>query len=246
MSSVKTHRDEFVRLARNNDKAGCLEYINLHDDFYDAMVNNYNWTDVLQEVCKYKLAEVATALIDKKCYLAHQDKWGYTAIMYACCNDLNDIVTYIIDKSTTIMTRSTDQGVSEIMYLCMCDDENNVMKMMDHGYDIYHKSHRNESLFTVAIKRNSKQIVKKLIDIDTDFIEQFNTLYHTHDRKKGDFYNDIAKYCVGKRNAYKHEIIATMNDASSTNMLYRSFHTTYAVQLVDIICDFLILPVIKS
>ncbi|AYV79850.1 MAG: hypothetical protein Faunusvirus64_3 [Faunusvirus sp.] len=49
------------------------------------------------------------------------------------------------------------------------------------------------------------------------------------------------KYCVDKRDAYKNKIIATMNDVSPTNMLYQSFHTTYAVELVDIICDFILL-----
>ncbi|AYV79853.1 MAG: hypothetical protein Faunusvirus64_6, partial [Faunusvirus sp.] len=36
-------------------------------------------------------------------------------------------------------------------------------------------------------------------------------------------------------------IIDAMNDASPANVLYRSFHTTYAVELVDIICDFILL-----
>ncbi|AYV79587.1 MAG: hypothetical protein Faunusvirus25_5 [Faunusvirus sp.] len=112
--------------------------------------------------------------------------------------------------------------------------------MIDYGYDIYYKNISKESLFTVATHYRLTEIVQKLIDINTDFIEEFNILYHL-DHVKDEFYNNIIKYCVDKRGIIKREIIATMDDASPTNALYQSFHTTYVVGVVDIICDFILL-----
>ncbi|AYV79412.1 MAG: hypothetical protein Faunusvirus13_5 [Faunusvirus sp.] len=115
--------------------------------------------------------------------------------------------------------------------------------MIERGYDIYYKTSSNSSLFTEAISHRSKEIVQKLLDIDTCFAYEFNARYSTPRYTKDDFYYDIAKYCRDKRDTYKREIIATMDDASPTNVLYQSFHTTYAIELVDIICDFILLQI---
>ncbi|AYV79424.1 MAG: hypothetical protein Faunusvirus13_17 [Faunusvirus sp.] len=234
--------NEFVRLVRIQNEKDCLEYIAKYDGFYDATVDMHDRMNMLQLACTYKLDQLAIALIDKKCNLTHQDNGGFTALAYASYHDLTHVVTYIIDKLTDRTTRTTLYLQSEMMYLCDCSrDTKSVIKMIDCGYDIYYKNHRNESLFTVAINCRAGEIIIKLIDIDTDFIKEFNTLYTNPKCKKNKFHHNITKYCVGKYDAYKCEIIATMNDASPTNMLYQSFRTIYAVKLVDIICDFILL-----
>jgi hypothetical protein len=117
----------------------------------------------------------------------------------------------------------------------------NVIRMIYRGYDIYHKNDIGESLFTRAIQYKTEEIVIKLIGIDTNFIDEFNTWYCDLWHTKDVFYYNIIKYCIDKYDGYKREIIMVMNDASPTNALYQSFHTTYAVQLVDVICDFILL-----
>ncbi|AYV79414.1 MAG: hypothetical protein Faunusvirus13_7 [Faunusvirus sp.] len=239
---MNAHRDEFVSLVCKYDEIGCLEYIDKYDDFYDAVMNNYCRQNMLQLTCTYKLTKVAIALIDRKCDLTHQNSDGFSALMYANYYGLLNVTKYIIDKCTDYTTRTTRYGLSEMMYLCNNRDATNVIKMIDRGYDIYYKNVDDRSLFTTATKfyfRN-EQIIKKLIDIDTNFIKEFNTIYDDPKHKKDELYYDIAKYCTDKRDAYKCEIIVTMNDKSTTNALYQSFHTTYAVGLVDVICDFLI------
>ncbi|AYV79591.1 MAG: hypothetical protein Faunusvirus25_9 [Faunusvirus sp.] len=234
------HKHEFIELVHTRDEDKCIEYIKKYNDFYNAIVGGYTGLNILQYVCSYNLNRVAMALIDQNCNLTYQNSCGSTAMMYASCNKLNDVVTHIIDKSMDIKTR-TAYGVSEMMYICDQWDVENTIKMIDRGYDIYLKDGTNRTLFTRAIIRNLKKVVMKLIDIDTNFIDEFNISYRNSGHIKDEFYRDIIKYCADKRASYKDTIIATMDDASPTNALYNSFHTTYAVGLVDVICDFIIL-----
>ncbi|AYV79720.1 MAG: hypothetical protein Faunusvirus42_5 [Faunusvirus sp.] len=247
-SQVEVHRDEFLKLVETNDEDKCIEYINKYNDFYDAIysLDTYGGVvkrNILMYICINKLSRVAKALIDKKCDLTFQDEYEYTALMYASSYGLYDVVAYIIDNSLDMTTRCNHKlKLSEMMFLCYKRDNNaNIVKMIDKGYDIYYKNDGDESLFTEAINNGRNQVVKKLIDIDTDFINGFNTYYNK--RIKNAFYDDIMKYCAAKRDTIKCEIITTMNEASPTNALYQSFHTTYAVGLVDVICDFILLKV---
>ena len=232
---MEAHRDEFIELMRTGDEDKCIEYIMKYDDFYGA-ISIYQ-ENMLQIACGSQLATVAMALIDRKCNLTHQNRNGSTALMYASCYGLNNVVAYIIDHSTDIATRNSAHGTSEMMYLCARRDEENIIKMIEYGYDIYYKSDIKRSLFTEAIYYKLGEVVKKLMDIDTNFINELNHYTEIKDM----FYHDITKYCRDKYDAYKDTIIATMNDATSTNALYQSFHTTYAVGLVDVICDFILL-----
>ncbi|AYV79594.1 MAG: hypothetical protein Faunusvirus25_12 [Faunusvirus sp.] len=249
MQTIEAHRDKFIDLVRACNETGCLEYIAKYDDFYDAIIDNGSRPNMLQMVCANKLSKVAVALIDRKCNLTYQNSYGFTALMYANCYELKDIVTYIIDKSMDCTTRiTTYDELSEMMYLCdYRHDVKNIIKMIDCGYNIYYKNKYHRSLFMVAIDNCLEQVVKKLVDIDTCFIDEFKQYYDTEtdtDRfKNPKFDMTIMKYCVDKRDTIKREIITTMNYASPTNMLYQSFHTTYAVELVDVICDFILLPI---
>ncbi|AYV79420.1 MAG: hypothetical protein Faunusvirus13_13 [Faunusvirus sp.] len=253
MSLAETHRDEFIKLIEARDEDKCIEYINKYNDFYNAIYYKHSIWDItrrlniLMYVCECKLSRVAIALIDKKCDLTCQDYCGYTALMYANMFGLYDVVGHIINNSSDISTRYTDVSqISEMMYLCRDHiNDTNIMKMIDMGYDIYYKNYNNESLLTEAIFYNSTDIVKKLIDKDVDFIEEFKTYYGSY-RVETSFNDTIIEHIYDRYNIYKDTIIAIMNDTSPTNMLYLSFHTTYAVQLVDIICDFLISPIKKS
>ncbi|AYV79417.1 MAG: hypothetical protein Faunusvirus13_10 [Faunusvirus sp.] len=254
MSSINAHRDEFMRLLNMGDENKCIEYINEYDDFYDTTYRTRYYGSVeeqnmLMHACDHRLSRVAKALIDKKCNLTYQDKSGYTALMTASTNNLCDVVTYIIDKLPDTTTRCLTYGhqYSEMMSLCCYSENNNndanVIKMIDRGYDIYYMTYHNQTLFRTAIEYKLENIVTKLIDKDDDFISQFKQYYDIQWWTEDGFYYNIAKYCTNKRDGVKREIIATMNDASPANMLYQSFHTTYAVQLVDIICDFILLPI---
>ncbi|AYV79431.1 MAG: hypothetical protein Faunusvirus13_24 [Faunusvirus sp.] len=240
---LEAKKYEFLKLVIESNEDKCIEYINRNDDFFNIIADNFEHSNMLQMTCMYKLNKVAIALIDKKCNLTYQDTNGWSAIIYATWYRLENIAEYIIDKVTDITTRSTVFGLSEMMYILRCGHIKNVIKMINRGYNIYHKNNINNSIFTDAIDFRSNQVVKKLIDIDTNFIDEFNTIYHNPELKRDEFYYDITKYCADKRDGYKHKIIATMNDASPANALYQSFHTTYAVQLVDIICDFILLKI---
>ena len=259
---MEAHKKKFADLIASGDERGCLKYIMKYDDFYDAITSDYSGLSMLQYACMYRLAKVALALIDKNCDLTHKNSHGSTALIYASCYELNNVTAAIIDKSIDTKTRSrTSGGQSEMMYLCSNRDVGNVIKMIDKGYDIYYKNDANDSLFTQAIHYESQEVVQKLLDIDIYFVEEFKILYckgYINDK----FYQDIMKYCRNKRDTIKREIIATMNndaksipnknsvtkdvifiEVSPTNVLYQSFHTTYAVQLVNIICDFILLPI---
>ena len=239
---MEAHRDKFIGLVKACDETGCLECIAKYDDFYNAIAANYSGINMLQLACLYRLEHVALTLIDRKCDMRHRDNYGSTALMYAICYGLTNVVADIINKSD-VATRITLSGSSEMIYLSAYKDEKNIIKMINRGYYIYYKNDRNESLFTEAIVYKLKEVMQKLIDIDTCFAEEFNILYRNMAYMKDEFYHNIIKYCVDKRASYKYTIIATMNDATPTNALYQSFHTTYAVQLVDIICDFILLPI---
>jgi len=113
---MEARRHEFVKLIEARDETGCLEYIAQYDGFYDAIADNYSQANMLQWACAHKLSMVATKLIDQKCDLKHQDRGGFTAIMYASFHDLMDVTTYIIDKSTDRTTLIANQ-MSEMMML---------------------------------------------------------------------------------------------------------------------------------
>ncbi|AYV79592.1 MAG: hypothetical protein Faunusvirus25_10 [Faunusvirus sp.] len=241
---IEAHRDEFMKLVYTRDENRCIEYIKKYDDFYDTIVDGYTAQNILQFVCVRRLNRTAMALIDQNCDLTHQNAWGTTALMFASCHELNDVVIHIIDKLMNTETRNSAYGTSEMMYLCNSKDVENVIKMIDRGYDIYYKNDMKGSLLTRAIIRKVEKVAMKLIDIDTNFIDEFNISYHNLELTKDAFYYDIIKYCACKRDTIKREIIATMDDASPANALYQSFHTTYAVELVDVICDYIILHVL--
>ncbi|AYV79590.1 MAG: hypothetical protein Faunusvirus25_8 [Faunusvirus sp.] len=245
--SAEVHRDEFVKLVNIGNEYKCIKYINKYNDFYDTKYCDLDLetdiANILIYVCKNKLSRVAIALIDKKCNLTYQDNYGYTALMMASLHELHDVVTHIINNSQDTTTRCLNYGnqFSEMIYLCYRSYNNNIniIKMIDRGYDIYYKVN-NSSLFTAALQRESTNIVEKLMDKDINFADEFKT-YCKFNGIEPNFYNTIVKYINGKHDTYKHTIIATMDDASPANALYQSFHTTYAVGLVDIICDFIVL-----
>ncbi|AYV79814.1 MAG: hypothetical protein Faunusvirus57_2 [Faunusvirus sp.] len=106
----------FAKLVCSHDEQGCLKYIDKYDDFYNA-IHIDNDVNMLQLACAHILNRVAIALIDKKCDLAYQNKYGLTSIMYASWYGLTNVVSYIIDKSTDITIRTTQDGTSEIMML---------------------------------------------------------------------------------------------------------------------------------
>ncbi|AYV79808.1 MAG: hypothetical protein Faunusvirus56_1, partial [Faunusvirus sp.] len=146
-------------------------------------------------------------------------------------------------SDTTTRTFNTGSNISEMMFLCGDNNNNtNIIKMINKGYDIYYHSPYDMSvtLFTRAIKYGNMNMVKTLINIDINFAEKIKICCDKY-KMEGNFYNTLAEYINDKRDTYKHTIIATMDDASPTNALYKSFHTTYAVGLVDIICDFILL-----
>ncbi|AYV79415.1 MAG: hypothetical protein Faunusvirus13_8 [Faunusvirus sp.] len=260
MQSVDEIRDKFVESIYAGDQTKCLEYINKYDNFYDAVCDDRyrKRINMLQFTCIYKLRRVAFALINKNCDLTYQDYHGYTALMYAGLYEINDLVSYIIDKTTNVATRcvytgsirTVSSGQSEMMFLLSSTNKSNIVKMIDRGYDVYYKSADHGSLMTFAIYYGAETVIKKLIELDTYFADEFEQSYdasqHDYRDRKKDLYNRIMKYCNNKRAAYRETIITTMNDKSPTNALYKSFHTTYAVALVDIICDFIILPECKK
>ncbi|AYV79463.1 MAG: hypothetical protein Faunusvirus15_14 [Faunusvirus sp.] len=240
--SVSQIRDGFIKLAQTHDETACLEYINKYDNFANLICKNMS--NMLQIACDYKLTNVAFALIDKNCDLAYRDEYGSTALMDAHTSGLHTVVARIIDKIPDITTTTFGvKKISEIMYLARYrTDADNVIKMIDRGYDVYYKTVGGVSLLTIAVDKQSHKIIKRLIDLDTYFAEQFKKYYN--DKKSGFFYHTITRYCKSKRATYRDTIIAVMNDPSEHNILYQSFRKTYVVELIDIICDFLILPII--
>ncbi|AYV79718.1 MAG: hypothetical protein Faunusvirus42_3 [Faunusvirus sp.] len=249
--SVKAHRDKFIKLVDTGNEYKCIKYINKYDDFYDTIYYEPGLaaeiSNMLIYVCKRGLSRVAIALIDKNCDLTYQDNYGYTALMIASSYGLHDVVAYIINNQQDTTTRCSEYGYnhSEMIHLCHNTNPNgndtNIIKMINRGYDIYYKS-LDSSLFTAAIQCKNTNLAEKLIDIDINFVEEFK-IYCEINKVDTNFYNTIVKYINNKHADYKDTIIATMNDASPANMLYQSFRNTYAVALVDVICDFILLKV---
>ena len=242
-----TKRTEFIILLNTGKIKECLEYIDKYDDFCDASDGHQN---MLMSACMYQSEPVAIALIDKKCDLTYQNKNGFTALMYASCYALKNVAMYIIDNMADTTTRKIYNGISEMMYICFDPYVDCVIRMIDRGYDIYYKTDDNETLFTKTVFQQMEQVVKKLIDIDTNFIDEFSALYNNNPPYvkdkfyiKDKFYDNIVKYCHDKYSDYKREIISAMNDTTPTNALYQSFRNTYAVELVDVICDFILLRI---
>ncbi|AYV79852.1 MAG: hypothetical protein Faunusvirus64_5 [Faunusvirus sp.] len=245
MQTIQAHRNEFIRLLGEYDEKSCLEHIDKYDDFYNV---TYSGSDInmLQYACMYRLVNVAIALIDRKCDLTYEDNNGHSALIYASSYGLKTVVTHIINNriEPASQYKSTINKISEMMYLTNGEDTNNVGNMIDKGYDVYYEYtdpfNRTISLLSTAIAKNNGCIIKKLIDIDIDFIEKFNK-YCNKNEVNSNLYNYVKTYCVDKYDGYKNTIIAAMNDASPTNALYQSFRATYAVELVDVICDFILL-----
>ncbi|AYV79851.1 MAG: hypothetical protein Faunusvirus64_4 [Faunusvirus sp.] len=161
MQTIEAKRDKFVKLITTYKEQECLEYINKYDGFYSATDTNHN-ASMLQLACAHNADQLAIALIDKNCDLTHQNMFGHTALMYASWFKLNNVVTHIIDKLVDATTRVKSDGTSEMMYLCWSGDADNVVKMIDHGYDIYYKCHYKKTLFTEAIKHSLERVVKNL------------------------------------------------------------------------------------
>ncbi|AYV79364.1 MAG: hypothetical protein Faunusvirus11_3 [Faunusvirus sp.] len=239
----------FAELVDRRDEIACLKYIGKYNTFYNSQYYNYSM-NMLQRVCEVRLNKVAIALIDKNCDLTYQGEMGQTALIYAYNSGLQDVVTHIIDKSRDTVTRCimmndlsfySSLSYSEMMYICAYNNKystTHIIKMIDRGYDI-HYNNSDISLLTIAIQTN-EQIVKKLIDIDVDYVEWFDTYCRKHNFKR-QIYCNIRKYSHDRYDDYKGAVIAAMNDTSPTNALYQSFRNTYAVELVDIICDFILL-----
>ncbi|AYV79462.1 MAG: hypothetical protein Faunusvirus15_13 [Faunusvirus sp.] len=236
--------DGFRKLARQNDEIGCLKYIDKHDNFRNII---YDDTSILQYACDWRLKQVAFGLINRNCDLVFQDKRIHmTAMCHASNSGLISVVAYIIDKLPDTKTRYLFSGTSEMMYLCNNNrNVNNILKMIKLGYDIYYKLDRHiyntrtdKSLLTAAIDAKLEPIVKKLLDINNNFIAEFNAYYDVRSLKKDEFHDNIVNYYT--KILYRQAIITEMNDVSATNMLYQSFRKIYAVDLVNIICDFII------
>ncbi|AYV79809.1 MAG: hypothetical protein Faunusvirus56_2 [Faunusvirus sp.] len=246
MHSLDAIRDGFVELLKTHDETKCIKYIDKYDGFYNMTLSDSS-ISILQYVCIYNLPRVARKLIDKNANVTYQNICGYTAIMYAASHDTT--VAYIIDNCNDVSTRATVDTydpMSEMMYLCGFDQSDNIIKMIERGYDVYYETPEKLSLLKIAIHHKDKLIIKKLIDIDTDFATKFIANYkiYTGIDAEREFYLTIVKYINNKYTDYRDMIVSVMNDESPDNMLYQSFSRTYAVELADIIRDFIILQVV--
>ncbi|AYV79818.1 MAG: hypothetical protein Faunusvirus57_6 [Faunusvirus sp.] len=117
MQTAGAIRDGFIKLLQNFNEDRCLKYIDKYDGFYNMIVDNGSSRNMLEMACAYKLDRVAIALIDKKCDLTYQDRYGVSAIMFASCYGLKNVVTHIINNSQDTKTRTLHNGVSEMMML---------------------------------------------------------------------------------------------------------------------------------
>ncbi|AYV79005.1 MAG: hypothetical protein Faunusvirus1_25 [Faunusvirus sp.] len=91
-------------------------------------VVNIHGQTPLMSACAYGLEDVAIKLINNKCNIAAQDKYGYAAITFACISNMTSIIMLLVDLHMLI-----GSDMSKLIYSL-----NRADMINKYVYDKYH------------------------------------------------------------------------------------------------------------
>ncbi|AYV79697.1 MAG: ankyrin repeat domain-containing protein [Faunusvirus sp.] len=205
----------FNDLVRKDTVDECIRHINYYPQYYNNYYRNKKNDETgfnpLVIACIWNRIDVVTALLDKKIYLNAQ--WGFngkTALHIACHDGNTNIAFKLIHAGADVNI------VDEFNYTplhCCCS---------------YNTSHSETENIAIELIQHGANFY--------NYINNSNLDKYLHLQLKLDKCPKVRQHIYDK---YRTGLISVINDTND-NPLKLSFRTTYAVDLMNIICDFIL------
>ncbi|AYV79003.1 MAG: fibronectin type 3 and ankyrin repeat domains protein 1-like [Faunusvirus sp.] len=205
----------------------------------------------LMSACKYNSTTTAIRLINKhKCDKHMRDYKQQTALSIAIQYGSFDIARHLVVKHHIWELNIPDvNGDTPFMIACRRASYEFIAFMIYKGVDINIKNKANNSALSYAIDYQP-EVCTLLLNHGADFIHVFETIHNS--KFKG---SDKIRLCL--KNKYRDAIIHIINNNKTGfkkqfnklllfvkykkhHPLYVSFKKTYAVDIIDIICNYII------
>ncbi|AYV79520.1 MAG: hypothetical protein Faunusvirus20_3 [Faunusvirus sp.] len=242
--TAKCHAAEFAKLVNYNvDKfrprlqieSECMQYIDLHRDFYDTTVEYSNMA--IWYACAVIYAgyfgqdNVVLQLIANGADINAADSYGDSLLIVYCQQYKYDMILKLINHGADVNTVSKYKRTA-LLILCNSPPHEQqlvvVTALINRGADV-NKCDTYTPL-CYALQRGNIELAIKLINAGARFVEYLDINY-------------VVKYpqVVNEfRHKYNESILAAMNDECPTNAFAASFKKIYVPQLVDIITAFIL------
>ncbi|AYV79006.1 MAG: hypothetical protein Faunusvirus1_26 [Faunusvirus sp.] len=191
-------------------EADCLYYITTDPDFKNIGVNNRNYFKNIR-VNNRNLAD------------------SLSFYMPIALNRGTRFVDLLIDYGANINMPS-DAGLTPLMQACMRKNENIALKLINMNCDIYLHDHHKLTALTYACMFNMPAVAIVLAQRHLISGSEITI----HDVTDG-CDNIVHQYIINK---YKETILSAIDDVDS--IIGRCFTKTYAVGVIDIVCEFII------
>ncbi|AYV79080.1 MAG: hypothetical protein Faunusvirus2_27 [Faunusvirus sp.] len=155
----------------------------------------------------------------------------WSPLTYACNYEKYKVVYKLLDVGADI--NLSVAGWSPLMYASYLGNINLGTELLKRGANINYKNSRGSSALSVACVYGRLKFAAMLITAGADFIDL--NFYNMYDlcHKNGPIMQSI-------RDVYRKRILAVIDDDTCNNAMAASFRTTYAIELVDMISEFII------
>ncbi|AYV79201.1 MAG: hypothetical protein Faunusvirus5_10 [Faunusvirus sp.] len=182
---------------------------------------------VLIHACRDGFESGAELLIDSGANLDLQDNSGWTALIYACKDGLTYIVKKLIHAKCNMNLRG-NYGWTALMHACYNNRSDIAKYLLSNGCDATLQNRNGYTAMYYAY--DLTDVIINMINLGVDFVNFING--DTYDNKNVMVRNHIF-------NIYKKQITAVI-DNDETNAIQMCFKKIYAIELVDIICEFIL------
>ncbi|AYV79698.1 MAG: hypothetical protein Faunusvirus39_7 [Faunusvirus sp.] len=191
----------------------------------DSTINNDELAPInpLLLSCYHDRPDISIALIDRGVYLniQYSDFYNRSPLYYACQNNRANVVTALIKNGANIHIVDADD-VTPLYAACCYKNDIIAMLLIDSGADINFKTIHGNSAFDMACVQKMYRSITYMLMHGAD------SNISLDDGVKQHIFNE-----------YKSQILATINNTAD-NPMKLSFRTTYAIDIIDLICDFIL------
>jgi len=216
------------RTPGNTEK--CIQHIDQYPKYYNSYYKNeYTEYNPVIVACIWNNIDVVTKLLGKKIFLNAKSTFSGRAALHIACQDLyTDIALKLIRAGADVnITDSYDS--TPLHYSCQVAVEYIAIELIQHGADVNMVNQARYTPFEIACRNNVESLAIYMMDHGAKF-------YDYIDNPDINKCTKVQQYIYDK---YRAGLISVINDVND-NPLKLSFQTTYAIGIIDIICDFII------
>jgi ankyrin repeat protein len=180
--------------------------------------------------CKYERSVQCIELLEKTEYKYIDCKLEYdeTPILTTLWCGLPDVAQLLYNHKCDL-SAVDKYGFNVMMSASRCNNKFIKILLENHkNIDINAKNWKNKSALSIALYYDNVNGAILLANYGAD-IDSYLSIENT---------NTFIRFRKIMYDSYKKLVIAEIDNAQS--IIYRSFQTTYAIELVNIICDFII------